>query len=606
MKRLILFLFIIFFYSTSCYSVTWFFNNFYQGGPFSNLQSACDYSIPFMQGQCLNFSYTVAVPPYSCSMHRADGAWCGGVALNQIECDGIFVNGVCTPCPQGEVVNIYNGSCQAPCPTQTEPGSPFGGASIGSEAGTTCDGGCITHYDQWLGEDSNGFDIWQITSYKTGEMCVVGTLTEPPTAPPPGCNDPFTVRVDGTCGPPDPVCADWQTLVNHQCVDEDCTAPAVRKCGTFNNAQVCTCVGSSECAPGAVKDLYGNCIIPTPCPNGLSRDPVTNLCSPENTYDEDGCPPDTHLVGNICVADENSECVYPQFYVSGCGCVTGATVFEQCEKNKSAGDVDGDGIPNSTDNDVDGDGIPNNVDDDDDGDGIPDNYDVTPGGLGTNHAIPTDNGDRDNDGIPDSQDPDRDGDGIDNESDSTPDGDNAVIGDPNKTKPGYDEIDPTGDLDEDGIPNISDDDRDGDGVKNNEDATPDGGPDNDGDGKPDGVKTGQCNPAIEECGDPNNPGKPVKIGDALYTAKGKTFAEVWNTFILTIKNAPLVSSGSRFLSVGSISSNCPTWTIPATDYNPAVPITIQCSSEVSSGLRIAGYILLIVFAWVAFKIAILD
>ena len=38
----------------------------------------------------------------------------------------------------------------------------------------------------------------------------------------------------------------------------------------------------------------------------------------------------------------------------------------------TAGDDDGDGIPDHLDNDDDGDGIPDNQDNDDDGDGIPD------------------------------------------------------------------------------------------------------------------------------------------------------------------------------------------------------------------------------------------
>lgn len=604
MIRIIFFTLSILLFSNQSFAIMYYRNC--SGDWTSSIDAACEQCRPWWPNAFSGATqFYTDESVFICFLTNDAGYVGGSIYFSHLQCDGQYVNGVCTPCPSGQVINPYTGQCQLPCESDQEPGFPDG-FTVGISSDTVCNNGCTEQYKLLAGDDGAGFTIFQYQHWTTGEMCKEGTLSSPPSTPPPSCNDPYTVRVDGTCGPPDPICADYETLVDHQCVLEDCTPPKVRKCGSFNNAQVCTCVGQSECGPGTVKDLYGNCIIPTPCPNGLSRDPVTNLCSPDNTYDEDGCPPDTHLSGNICVADDNSECVYPEFYVSDCGCVTGANVFEKCNKSKTPGDVDGDGIPNSTDNDVDGDGIPNSVDDDDDGDGIPDNYDVTPGGLGTNHAIPTDNGDRDNDGIPDSEDSDRDGDGIDNESDPSPDGDNAVMGDPNKTQPGYDEIDPTGDLDQDGVPNNVDDDRDGDGVKNNEDATPDGGPDNDGDGVPDGVKTGQCNPDIEDCGDPNNPGKPVKIGDALYTAKDKKFSEVWNTFILTVKNAPLVSSGSRFLSIGSISSNCPTWTIPATDYNPAVPITIQCSPEVSAGLRIAGYILLVVFAWVAFKIAILD
>lgn len=97
-------------------------------------------------------------------------------------------------------------------------------------------------------------------------------------------------------------------------------------------------------------------------------------------------------------------------------------------------DIDGDGIPNSSDLDIDGDGMPNDSDRDMDGDGVANFVDV----------------DMDADGLANSDDYDIDGDGISNANDS--------------------------DMDGDGVPNTPDADTDGDGEGNFTDASPNGSP----------------------------------------------------------------------------------------------------------------------------------
>ena len=138
----------------------------------------------------------------------------------------------------------------------------------------------------------------------------------------------------------------------------------------------------------------------------------------------------------------------------------------------TAGDTDGDGIPDSVENgpgisspDVDGDGIPNLADLDSDGDGIPDLVESVD--------------DPDSDGIPNFVDLDSDGDGI-------PD---AVEYGQWRSNPYY------ADSDHDGIP---------DGVEGNKDTDHDGiinalDPDSDGDGIPD---------VLEGTGDPDSDGIP--------------------------------------------------------------------------------------------------
>ncbi len=273
-------------------------------------------------------------------------------------------------------------------------------------------------------------------------------------------------------------------------------------------------------------------------------------------------------------------------------------------------DRDGDGIPNASDPDRDGDGIPNASDPmpdgpgvptstDRDGDGIPNGQDSSPDGPGSSHPLgPDGQGDRDGDGVPNSSDPDRDGDGVPNNSDTSPDGPGSVNPDLTGTTP---PINPNGDSDGDGIPNGSDPDRDGDGIPNGSDGTPDGNSDKDGDGSPDG----QCNPAIETCGD-GGPGAPVSIGDRFYESRNLKFSDVWSRFISRVQSARIVTAGSSFFSSSGLGGgSCPTWEIPSTAFFSAIPITLQCSSEITGALSMAGWMVLAAAAWVAFRIALL-
>jgi uncharacterized repeat protein (TIGR01451 family) len=169
----------------------------------------------------------------------------------------------------------------------------------------------------------------------------------------------------------------------------------------------------------------------------------------------------------------------------------------------SAGDDDGDGIPNDDEcpnfpdcPDTDGDGIPDYLDPDDDGDGIP-----------TAHECPTypNCPDTDGDGVPDYLDRDDDGDGVWTQYEC----------------PTYPNCP---DTDGDGIPDYLDRDDDGDGVWTryenpdpNGDGNPDDAQDTDGDGTPDYLDPdddGDGKPTITENADPNGDGNP---DDALDT-----------------------------------------------------------------------------------------
>ncbi len=165
---------------------------------------------------------------------------------------------------------------------------------------------------------------------------------------------------------------------------------------------------------------------------------------------------------------------------------TDGTPDNYLELANLAGDLDGDGVPNTVDTDDDSDGFPDGSDAfqidpgewaDADGDGVGDNSDAFPNqwteqfdtdgdGIGDSADM-----DDDGDGIPDAEDArplDTDNDGIDNRADSDDDGDG--VSDEDDELP-YDASDSV-DTDGDGVGNSTDTDDDGDGYPDSEDTFP--------------------------------------------------------------------------------------------------------------------------------------
>jgi hypothetical protein len=291
-------------------------------------------------------------------------------------------------------------------------------------------------------------------------------------------------------------------------------------------------------------------------------------------------------------------------------CVPDVTTPPKPPTGPGTNDIDGDGNLNKDDSDSDGDGNPNGSDPDADNDGIPNATDSTPFGSGS-EGVKLSSGDFDNDGIPNGSDPDIDGDGIPNGSDPTPGGPGTrPVIDPTGDNDGDGKPDGGGDFDKDGIPNGSDPDIDGDGIPNGSD------PDKDGDGIPNGSDPTPGGPGTrpdggggdcvgDNCGEGGG-GDGASLGDLdLYTSKEKTFADVWNKFTSQVQNAPIALAGDRFFQVSSISGACEVYSADVPFLNTQVTFDVQCSSEVAEGLRIAGLIVLILAAWVAFKIALL-
>ena len=555
---------------------------------------------------------------------------------------------------QGLVYNSYTTQCQTACPVDPPSSNSIPGVSVQTGLANVCTAGCVDVYSTYSGIDLSGFTVHETTHGRNGAMCGAGDAI--PTTPPRNCPPPSVVRADNTCGTPDPVCKSWEMLENHACVDKPCPVGKILKCGMVNGVQECLCSGKQDCNPGSVKDAFGNCIPNIDCPSGQTRNPITLKCG---APPDPSCPTNTHREGLICVADPSTPGEPdPPKTGPNSGDLDGDGESNSNDddsdgdgkKNGSDNDADNDGTPNSSDStplgpgsegaklpdgDFDGDGILNKTDLDRDGDGEPNSTDTTPDGPGSKPDTDP-NGDNDGDGIPNNKDADadldgdtipnyldtdRDGDGIPNAQDSSPDGPGTTE-DPKK-------YDPSKDLDGDGIPNANDNDRDGDGIPNASDSTPDGpgskpGADTDLDG--DGIPNGQDGD-IDGDGIPNGDDKypygggtgdgtaeeqkkesttPAGLdGFDLYQSREKRFSDVWSSFTGTIQSAPIALAGSNFFRLSSLSGACQTYSATVPFIDAQVSIDAQCSSEVADGLRIAGIIVLIIAAWVAFRIALL-
>lgn len=92
----------------------------------------------------------------------------------------------------------------------------------------------------------------------------------------------------------------------------------------------------------------------------------------------------------------------------------------------------------------------------------------------------------------------------------------------------------------------------------------------------------------------------------LYTAKTKTFADVFGRFVNTIKASAWYTASAGFFSVTISGGTCPHWTVVASKWLPALDAgQFVCSDTMTNLYRMGGVIVLIVAAWAAFRIAFL-
>lgn len=93
---------------------------------------------------------------------------------------------------------------------------------------------------------------------------------------------------------------------------------------------------------------------------------------------------------------------------------------------------------------------------------------------------------------------------------------------------------------------------------------------------------------------------------SLYTKSTDTVGSVVGEFRASVADTPIGTTVANFFSVGSVGGACPVWTLPANDYLPAMTFDFYCAPELADLLDMARIVLLIGFAFVAWRIAMGD
>lgn len=526
-----------------------------------------------------NYSYLDSLS--SPSLYCVDGYTRVGTSCVCSYPKGVF-NGKCVTCPSGSFVDLDTGQCSRECASGYEYVQRFDSCLLECGLGKIRDnqGYCVADCNYEVQEELNGlcYDKCPEGTFRGADMqchcpsgkdyfqgqcvvsCAQGEIRDSLGMCKPNCGQ-GEALVNGRCVPS--VCPDGQELQQGQCVDHpenpncgegevsDKNGMCVPACESgamiggqcadvdcpdaqyLKNGKCVNRDNTINCPAGMRVSADGKSCVNLVCPSGQVVSYLLNKCVDDPNGNR--CPTGTHKEGILCVPD-NKDCPINTHWEAGCKkCVRDGSPIGVC--GGVAGDIDGDGVPDSSDNDIDGDGVPNSSDSDADGDGIPNSSDS----------------DDDNDGIPDG-------------TDKTPQGPGTTNGNTKCVGPDCDD--------------------DGDGIPNKDDL------DDDGDGIPDDQEN-------EKAGKPGSP-----LGD-LYESKGLSLSQVWSDFSIKVSYSPIVSASGSFFSIPYLSSSCPVWTLPATDYYPSISIDILCNSVVTISLQLAGLIVLIVSAWVAFRIAVL-
>ncbi|WP_354546689.1 hypothetical protein [Rhodanobacter soli] len=92
----------------------------------------------------------------------------------------------------------------------------------------------------------------------------------------------------------------------------------------------------------------------------------------------------------------------------------------------------------------------------------------------------------------------------------------------------------------------------------------------------------------------------------MYTPGTDTPASVYGDFKAQVSASPIMSSASGFFSASGIGGACPTWHIPGNKYwgQAGFSFDFFCADGMLALLALAGYMVLAVGAFSAFRIAI--
>jgi len=92
-------------------------------------------------------------------------------------------------------------------------------------------------------------------------------------------------------------------------------------------------------------------------------------------------------------------------------------------------------------------------------------------------------------------------------------------------------------------------------------------------------------------------------GEGLYEKTDKTFGSVLTGFRDAVMAAPIVSAMEGFFDV-NVGGSCSYPTIPATDFNEAIPLTFFCGELATLMLSIVSGVLLVAGSWYAWHVAV--
>lgn len=133
------------------------------------------------------------------------------------------------------------------------------------------------------------------------------------------------------------------------------------------------------------------------------------------------------------------------------------------------------------------------------------------------------------------------------------------------------------------------------------------GDDPEPDGMDDTVENTICKdkPDDPSCkGKGGNFGGPEAKATELYTKAERTMQNVFDDFGNKVQGSAVFTAADGFFSV-SAGGSCPTWSASVPYIDTTIYIDQMCNGSLASALAIAGYVVLVGFAWIAFRIAIL-
>lgn len=134
----------------------------------------------------------------------------------------------------------------------------------------------------------------------------------------------------------------------------------------------------------------------------------------------------------------------------------------------------------------------------------------------------------------------------------------------------------------------------GPGQSNTGEGGSDGGEGGDGEGD------GTCDARKEDCSNAGDAGSGV---GNLYEKSGETIGGKFQQFRNRVSGSALASAGDQFFNVQSLGGSCPALTVPGTYYWEAMSFEYHCSGVLAAALASAGWLLLAIAAYAAFKVA---